>query len=145
MGAWGVGNFENDSGLDWMYDFLESENQIATLKEVLKVSTIRQGLLGKLFRKKEAMDEPEATAILVAGEIVALLVGNPSTDLPEDLENWGKQNQLRLEKDLVRDALDAIQSMKEHSELKVLWEGTDDFQNWLHEVYDLESRLKNGL
>lgn len=143
MGAWGVGNFDNDSGLDWMHDFLESENQLATLNEAFNKG--RQGLLGKLLRKNAELEEPEATAILVAGEIVSLLLRKPPKYLPEELENWGNQHQFKLEKDLVRDALNAIHSVKEHSELKVLWEETDDFLHWLEEVDDLESRLKNGI
>lgn len=142
MGAWGVGHFENDSALDWLGEFLESEDKIKTLKETFEAANGNKGFFSRLFSRSFEIEEPEASAVLVAGEIVSLLLGKPAEDLPEELINWVGSHQLKVDKNLVSAARNAISAVKNKSELKLLWEETEDYQNWLEEVKNLENRLK---
>ncbi|WP_134704764.1 DUF4259 domain-containing protein [Ammoniphilus sp. YIM 78166] len=142
MGAWGVGNFENDSALDWMHDFLESEDKMTILKKTFKMATRGNGFFGKLFRRSPELEEPEAAAVLAAGEVISLLLGKPATELPDELIDWASKNRLNLTIGLVNDALSVIGSVRKNSELKFLWEETDEYHSWLKEVTDLENRLR---
>ncbi|RUL45646.1 DUF4259 domain-containing protein [Lysinibacillus antri] len=141
MGAWDIGHFDNDSALDWMHDFLESENQLDLLMNTLNIAKGKRGFFNKLFRKNFELDEPEATAILAAGEIICIILGKPPEYLPEDLENWVENNQLTLDKNIVNDALNAVRTVREHSELRLLWEEAGELNKWLEEVKNLELRL----
>ncbi|TSI03896.1 DUF4259 domain-containing protein [Lysinibacillus sp. BW-2-10] len=141
MGAWDIGHFDNDSALDWMHDFLESENQLDLLMNTLNIAKGKRWFFNKLFRKNFELDEPEATAILAAGEIISIILGKPPKYLPEDLENWVENNQLTLDKNIVNDALNAVRTVREHSELRLLWEEAGELNKWLEEVKNLELRL----
>jgi hypothetical protein len=141
MGAWGVGNFENDFALDWMIDFLESEDKMHILKDTFEVAKERSNFLAKLFKRDFELEAPEANAILAAGEVISLILGTPSADLPVELKEWAKKNQLKLNKNIVNDALKAIRSVRQNSELNLLWEETDDYQTWLDIVRNLENRI----
>lgn len=79
MGAWGPGNFENDSAADWLIGFKEKKS-LARLKTPLE-----KGLADKTG---DEWDEA-----LVAAEIVSLVRGHPSKDCPEELRIWAQQNQ----------------------------------------------------
>ncbi|MDP4551906.1 DUF4259 domain-containing protein [Alkalihalobacillus macyae] len=142
MGAWGLSNFENDSALEWVDEFLEEEDKKGFLKDTFAEAKGRGSFLGKFFRRDTDLEEPEASAVLVAGEVVSLIKGNPSTKLPEDVRNWVNSSQLELDKTIIKDALSAIQNVKVNSELMQLWEETDEYHDWLQEVEDLQNRLR---
>ena len=78
--------------------------------------------------------------VLAAAEVVAALGGNPSDSLPKEIAAWvkGKRNP---SKKLKKDALAAVAAVKKSSELKDLWEESDDFAAWLSSLEDLEQRL----
>jgi hypothetical protein len=137
----GVGNFENDSALDWMADFLESEDKMLTLRDTFEVAKSRSNFFLKLFKRDFEIEAPEANAVLAAGEVISLILGLPSDDLPVELKAWSTKNQMKLNKTIVDDALKAIQSVRQKSELKLLWEKTDSYSTWLEIVRNLENRL----
>jgi hypothetical protein len=116
MGAWGVRNFENDSALDWMTDFLESEDKMLTLKDTFEVAKSRSNFFVKLFKRNFELEAPEANAVLAAGEVISLILGFPSEDLPVELKAWATKNQMKLNKTVVDDALKAIRSVRQNSE-----------------------------
>lgn len=68
-----------------MHDFLESEDKMTILKETFEMATGGNRLLGKLFKKSPELEEPEAAAVLAAGEVISLLLGKPATELPDEL------------------------------------------------------------
>jgi len=140
MGTWGVGNFENDSALDWVDEFLECENKKILIKSAFKKAKGRKGLFK--FGKESELEEDAASAVLVAGEVVVLLNKGNSKDAPEELLNWVNDTQLRLNKNIVKDALVAISYVKNNSELKDLWEESNDYQYWNEVVSELERRLE---
>ncbi|SFT16753.1 DUF4259 domain-containing protein [Paenibacillus sp. BC26] len=134
MGAWGNGIFENDDVLDWKAELLESEDLemiAATLETVMDEEYIEVDL---------------ASNALGAIEILAALQGKPGEELKRDsgevegLKEWIEQHQGQG-KSLLPLAKKAIKKIKKDSELKELWEESEDHEAWLHVIKDLESRL----
>ncbi len=70
MGAWGVGIFENDDALDWLYEF-ERDGKAAIAAAFASVEIT------------DYIDAPEASMALGAIEAVASALGKPAETLPE--------------------------------------------------------------
>jgi hypothetical protein len=142
MGAWGVGTFDNDSALDWMHDLIESNN-LNELKKKLKSFNQPSGLMRFFSSKEEYIDEEQASSGLVAGEAIAALIGKPSDDLPEELIEWIQNNNFKISIKEIELARKAIKKIKEDSELMELWRESDEFNEWIAKLEDLERRLNN--
>lgn len=134
MGAWGTGVFENDDVLDWKADLLESEGIElieGTIEEVLEEEYIESDL---------------ASNALGAIEILAALQGKPGEEITnnssytEDLNDWISTHKGQGKK-LISKAKRAIKKIKKDSELKELWEESEEYQTWLKTINDLEDRL----
>jgi len=102
MGAWGLGNFENDSALDWLAGFNEKRS-LARLKAPLE----------KGLADTSGDNWNEA---LVAAEIVSLMRGHPSKDCPDDLRIWAAQNQVHPDIALVSLARRFLAHIIKHSD-----------------------------
>jgi len=74
MGAWGIGNFENDAAGDWLYEFGENST-----KEFLEQT------LETVF-KEEYLDSDIVSEVLASIESITLIMGNSKED-KEELEN----------------------------------------------------------
>ncbi len=133
MGAWGINNFENDDALDWVGEFCDEPSE-ETLKNVF-VSVNEIG--------DEYLESPEASSALVAAEIVGALKNHPSADLPENVRQCIKALDFNLSDEMVSDAIKAVERVKSESELKELWEETEDFSQWNEIVDNLIDRLKS--
>jgi hypothetical protein len=132
MGAWGTGNFDNDTALDWVYD-LEDREDLS-----LVVDTIDAVL------QEEYIDTTVAEEALVAIEVLARLKGNFGKDnaYSEDVDKWVKNHPLQVEDALLQKAKEAIDMiLGDKSELKELWEEVDEYDTWSSEVLDLKDRL----
>jgi len=132
MGAWGTGNFDNDTALDWVYD-LEDREDLS-----LVVDTIDAVL------QEEYIDTTVAEEALVAIEVLARLKGNFGKDnaYSEDVDKWVKNHPLQVEDALLQKAKEAIDMiLSDKSELKELWEEVDEYDVWSSEVLDLKDRL----
>ncbi|OPX86262.1 MAG: hypothetical protein A4E53_03172 [Pelotomaculum sp. PtaB.Bin104] len=77
---------------------------------------------------------------MAAAEVIAALKGKPSGDLPEEIATWVKDNKILPE--LVELSKKALELVVDKSELKELWEDTDEFTTWLEIVQDLKNRLE---
>lgn len=131
MGAWGVGTFDNDDAADWTYE-LE-----ATPGDTLLVESLTYVVeLGEDF-----LDSPEACRALAAAEVVAALRGEPATDLPEIVRNWVAQATGNDIEFLAKLSLQAIERIEVDSELKELWDETNDAAEWYEGVANLKTRL----
>lgn len=130
MGAWGLGNFENDDALDWLIA-LESTEDTTLLSQTLGA------VLGDESHYPEA---PECSMVLAAAEVVAALIGNSSEDLPYEVTQWveGKD---APEDALVNQAKESLKAILEQSELKGLWEETEEYANWVEKVNEVQNRL----
>ena len=134
MGCWAIGSFGNDSAADWLID-LAKTSDLSLVRE-----TIARALVAE-----EDLDSPDATDALAAIEVVVAALGRPTTEAqnePELLE-WIARVKPSPDAKLVSDAQQAIDRiLGPESELRELWEDTDDFSDWQAEVTDLRSRLQ---
>ncbi len=128
MGAWGTGNFENDDAMDWVAE-LETSPDTQLLSSAFNAVT-----------SGGIPDSPVACVALAAAEVVAALRGKPDADLPEEVQNWvtGKPE---ASTGLAESASTAVSRILESSELRQLWEETDDFEEWCKVLTDLKVRL----
>jgi hypothetical protein len=133
MGAWGYGNFENDGVLDSLNYFVEAEDSV--------------GIIGEAFRWLDEpgglSDDDACSEMLAACELIAALKGAPAPDLPDNVQDWVKAHQSEEVQPLLPLALSAIEQVTTESELKNLWEGSDDYSNWLAVQADLRARLQS--
>ena len=131
MGAWGVGNFENDDALDWGSE-LEGAEDSSALEETLRVVTEH----GDAY-----LESPDACRAMAAAEVVAALSHASSPDMPEEVAQWISQRHLDGS-NLAQLALSALQRIKTNSELKELWDDSDSKTEWYQVISQLEARLK---
>ena len=128
--------------MNWLGDFLEEPSEKQILNTFSPQATVIQpGLLGKLMGKKaeSVTGELEGDEVLAAAEVVASILGRPSTNNPDELKSPPSIN---LSPTTVAKALAAIDAVMQESNLKECWEETDDFHAWKTEVEDLRTRLK---
>lgn len=131
MGAWGIGNFDNDAAMDWMQEFAEHPTEVS-LTNVFK----------SVAESDEFIEVDEGAIVLVAAEIIAAIKGNKSADYSEDMQVF---KEINVQDTLVYEALKAIDivSQSDESELRQLWQETDEFEQWYAVINDLKSRIQN--
>tara|TARA_B100001989_G_C24547027_1_gene471602 strand:- start:57 stop:455 length:399 start_codon:yes stop_codon:yes gene_type:complete len=130
MGAWGYKTFDNDDASDWLYD-LEETSDLSLIEE-----TVKQG-------QGDYIEAYDGCNILAAAEIIAALKGQASNDLPEEAEAWIDQNKNLDIKNIEKQVFEAVDRvLSDNSELKELWQDSDDYEAWLEDVNKLKERLK---
>ena len=132
MGAWGTGNFDNDEALDWLYLLSEAP-------DLLLLQTTLEAVTGS---EEDYLDATDCAQALAAAEIIAALAGHPPEELPEEVAGWIDGRPAPPD-DLKMLALIAIEAISgEDSELRELWEESDEFEEWQAVLNDLTARLK---
>ena len=132
MGAWGAGSFENDDASDWSTELVEGTD----------LSAIRAALGAKEI-EGYYLEVPEGSRIIAASEVLAALLGRPSTSLPAEVSKWVAGHRALDASGLVTRALQMIDRvLAEHSELEELWrENADEYSAWRAGVIDLRDRV----
>lgn len=133
MGAWGIGNFENDAAGDWLYEFGENPTQ-----EFLKKT------LDAIF-EEEYLDSDIASEALAAIEAITLIKGNSKED-KEELEGIDFDTLKNdFDKVIFDKSIKCIDRVleKNNNELYELWEESESFDDWINTVLDLKKRIKN--
>ena len=130
-GAWGVGSFENDSALDWVYE-LES----ASSSKILKNAFYN-------VRGKKHLEVDSCSIALAAAEIVASLNEKKHSHLPSEVQTWITNNSIKPSKDLRDSATAALGSCTNSkiSEIAQLWEESAKSE-WLSYTAKLQKRLR---
>jgi Domain of unknown function (DUF4259) len=131
-GTWGSGSFENDYAMDWVATLvLESDTAFV-------YSTLEKA------KKQTYVHEPKVCSAVAAAEVVAAMLGHPSSDLPPNLTQWIKTHtqrptpaQVALAREVLGRVLDA-----EHSELAAFWPDSDP-EGWRAMVRGVIGRLPN--
>ena len=131
MGAWGTGFFENDDALDWVYDLEESDD----------TTLIEESLRAIVESEEEYLEAPECAMALAAAEVTAALKGMPRPGLTDEVKAWIQHNKIKPDSNIVELALKAIARIKSDSELKELWDESEEASNWYQELDGLEKRL----
>lgn len=129
MGAWGVGPFDNDDAVDWAYELEESSG----------VEAIQAAL--DAVEPDTYLEAPDCSMALAAAEVVAALNGQPHESLPLEVSSWVADHSDEIDEDLLGLALLAIHRIETESELKDLWEESEEYAAWLATVADLKDRL----
>lgn len=129
MGAWGIGPFDNDDAADWLYELEESTGAEA----------IRTAL--EAIGPDEYIEAPDCNMALAASEVVAALRGQSHESLPPEAVLWVAEHEVSVDDDLLGLALMAIHRIETESELKELWEESEDYDSWLATLADLKDRL----
>jgi hypothetical protein len=126
VGAWGVGNFQNDDAMDFVADVEETGWSAVTtaLNSVAESDYLGAG---------------DAARALAAAELVARALGHPAADLPEielnrtpPIEKLAQFNTL---------ALTVLARVRDRSELAKLWDEAGEAESWRAELIGLKDRL----
>ncbi len=134
MGAWGTGNFDNDTACDWVGEVYDSEGAcgLAFVESTLN-DILRDG--------DEPVDSNQGCCGLAACEVVARLSGKGGASSPytESLDAWVQSNPAPIPAELTAKALQVIQRiLSPDSELVELWGGDEE---WHGAVEELRKRL----
>lgn len=135
MGAWSHESFGNDDACDWIAELVD-DTDLASVEEALDVV---------LEAGDDYLEAPEASVAIAAAEVIARLQGNWGLvdAYSETVDGWIKRTRLTSPVDLTCKAHRAIERiLGEESELRELWDDSDDREQWLHAVNDLKSRLR---
>jgi hypothetical protein len=133
MGAWGVGNFENDTALDWVWELADSEDLILVESAVAEV-----------LEARDYLDADVGCIGLAAAEAVAALGGKPVEGLPEEAARWVEAQTAAPPEALVHDCLAAVDKIRRDriSELRELWEEDEEVADeWYAALDELAMRL----
>ncbi|SET35883.1 protein of unknown function [Hymenobacter actinosclerus] len=121
MGAWGYYNFDNDTAADFAEDF-KAEPSAGVLEQVL--AAVQQAA-------DDYLDAEVASEALAAAEIVAAILGRPARNFPNDLLGIIPRLDLSHVEPLRKPAQQAVRAIiGPESELRELWEDSDEFENW---------------
>ncbi|MFD2787409.1 DUF4259 domain-containing protein [Hymenobacter rubripertinctus] len=130
MGAWGYYNFDNDTAADFAGNF-KDEPSADMLAQAFAAVT-----------DGEYLDGDVASEALAAAEIVAAILGKPARNFPNDLLGIIPRLTLEHVEPLRRPAQHAVMTvLREESELRELWEESDEFENWEGQQRQLLKRL----
>lgn len=133
MGAWGIGSFDNDHASDWLLDLIEGED-LAPMRAAIAQVLAEDGYL----------DSDLAVEALAAIEVLAATLGRPTLAIEDETEfqAWLTRLQPQGDPSLVPEALRALERiLAPDSELRELWEETEDYEDWCADVARLRSHV----
>jgi hypothetical protein len=147
MGAWGTKSFEHDSTCDWYDEFCDSDQSVDQLEDAFD----------NVIENEDYLDYEFCTAALAAAEIIAAAFGNPSEDFPDEEHHAGDDEESTLPEpdlksirkevttEIIEKAQRAVKKVRQYrrSELRELWEDSEEYDDWLETTQDLIDRLKN--
>jgi len=118
---------------------------------ITEISMNGYGLIGiaieRLLDEDIRASLTECEEAIVASEMVAAAIGNPSIAFPEDATEWlamylpkGSLENIEVCK-LAVSAADAIDKIMADSELRDLWDENPDFDEWFQLQVDLQKRI----
>ena len=133
MGAWGSGSFENDDAADWLADFCDAPDKDSISRALSAVADVGA---------EEYLEAPDCSVGLAAAEVVAALKGAPNSDMPDEAKECVSKLKITAEPTMVSLASRVVERIKTNSELKELWDESEDPAEWYADVAKLEARLK---
>lgn len=129
MGAWGNGNLDNDTAADYIGNFQDDPNETVLLETLTAVAA------------EGYPEADEASEALAAAELIAAALGKPVRGFPEDLLLSAKNLPLANPDAAQKLARRAIKAILKKSELKELWEESDEYEQWVAVQDGLLDRL----
>ena len=134
MGAWGFGSFENDDASDFLAEATESGD----------LSLVREAL-DNVLTSTEYVEAPDVSVAIVAAEIIAAALGRPTlaAQSKKALSDWLSRIRPSIDSELAAQARDALSRiLASNSELRELWEESDEFSDWQQSVQELGQQLQ---
>lgn len=134
MGTWGVDGFGNDDAADWAWT-LDDSSDLAIVEATLVAADVDAG---------EYLEAPAAATAVAAAEAVARLRGAGGQQSPysESVDKWvvrvGRPPAPQVVTLAVR-VLDRVAGP--NSELRELWEESDEYEAWSAALRELRGRL----
>lgn len=132
MGAWGADSFENDDASDWLADFCNSPDGELTSTAL---STVAE------MSATDYLEAPECSVGIAAAEVVASQKGAANPNLNDEAKKCLANLESKVDPGLVSLALKALERIKTNSELKELWDESENPAEWYQAVGNLEARL----
>jgi len=135
MGCWAINSFGNDDAADWVSELTDASDLSPVQSAIAAVLTVDGGYL----------EAPDASQALAAAEVIAAALGNagPAASSQEELIEWLGRVKPEPGEALVEQATQAIDRiLAEESELRELWEDTDEYAEWKNDVESLRGRLR---
>jgi len=136
MGAWGINNFENDDASDWVYE-LESSKDKSVIHKALNT----------VIENTEYIESPECSEALAAAEVVLSGITNDHSNVSEEVSKWLSKKpglfkkQITFDSSDVKMAIKAVSKIVASSELKELWEETEEYDTWKNIENNLVEKL----
>jgi hypothetical protein len=134
MGCWAIDSFGNDDAADWLSELTAAADLTPARRTV-----------SALLSEAGYLDAPYSTEALAAIEVVAAALGRPtpSARSQSSLMTWVAHVKPIADASLVSDSARAIERiLGPDSELRELWEDTDDFGEWQINVEQLRAALR---
>jgi hypothetical protein len=134
MGTWSIEPFGNDDAADWAAE-LEESNDPSLIQEAINVI---------LAVGDEYLEAPDATVAVAAIDVLARIAGNfgERTSYTEALDSWVEGLEFTPDPELIDKALQALDRiLAEDSELRELWEESDEFDAWKTSMQALRERV----
>jgi hypothetical protein len=134
MGTWSVEPFGNDDAVDWAYELEGAED----------LSPIEEAIEAVLATGDQYVEAPEASVALAAIEVLARLRGAPGekNSYTETVDNWVAHTPVKPSVELLDRAQAAIaRILADNSELKELWQESDEYDAWQASMDSLRTRV----
>jgi hypothetical protein len=134
MGTWALHSFANDDAGDLIGDLVEGAD-LSPVQESIKRVQSTEGYL----------EAPEAQQGIAACEVVALVLGHASaaSQAEEELIAWVARVKPSVDAAVVSQAVQVVDRvLAPNSELRELWEESDEFNDWQADVRALRARLQ---
>jgi len=137
MGSWSTSASGNDAALDWLAELVESRGW----------AMVDEALSAVLGVGDDYLDEQTCQEAIAACEVVAWVLGQPgeTDEDTDDLEEWIADQEMEPDTNRAKKAKRVLDRVfNEPSELREVWEESDDFEEWKKDLADLKDRLSKG-
>ena len=134
MGTWSHEPFGNDTANDWAYE----------LDDTTDFSVIDATLQTALDEGQEDLDADLAMEAIAAIEVLAKSLGHGTqTDVYTDkVDEWVDRISLKPSADLLQKAEQVLALVaSDHSELKELWQESEEYELWANNLQQLNTIL----
>ena len=134
MGTWSHEPFGNDTANDWAYE----------LEDTTDFSVIDATLQTALDEGQEDLDAELAMEAIAAIEVLAKSLGHGTqTDVYTDkVDEWVDRISLKPSADLLQKAEQVLALVaSDHSELKELWQESEEYELWANNLQQLNTIL----
>ena len=134
MGTWSHEPFGNDTANDWAYE----------LEDTTDFSVIDATLQTALDEGQEDLDADLAMEAIAAIEVLAKSLGHGTqTDVYTDkVDEWVERISLKPSADLLQKAEQVLALVaSDHSELKELWQESEEYELWANNLQQLNTIL----